>query len=67
MSTTLVERSARVEPIAYSVPQVMQATSLGRTTVFTLITSGELPSIVVGRRRLVLATALRAFLEHGAP
>jgi excisionase family DNA binding protein len=37
---------------------------LGRTKIFELVASGELPSVRVGRRRLVRADALREFAER---
>ncbi len=36
--------------------------SLPRTTVFQLMRDGSLPSLKVGRRRLVPATAIEAFI-----
>jgi excisionase family DNA binding protein len=41
------------DSILLSVPQVCELTNLGETTVYALITSRELRSIKVGRRRLV--------------
>jgi excisionase family DNA binding protein len=52
-----------VERLAYSIDEVIEATTLGRTTVFALIASGELRSKLVRGRRLVPVDALRQFLD----
>jgi excisionase family DNA binding protein len=41
----------------------MAATRLSRTTIFKLLASGELPSVSVGRRRLVRADQLASWLN----
>lgn len=46
----------------YGINDVMEATGLGRTTVFGLIKDGKLRSVKVGRRRLVPAAALDEFI-----
>lgn len=46
----------------YGINDVMEATGLGRTTVFALIKDGKLRSVKVGRRRLVPAAALNEFI-----
>ncbi|MGO1827045.1 helix-turn-helix domain-containing protein [uncultured Corynebacterium sp.] len=46
----------------YGINDVMEATGLGRTTVFALIKDGKLRSVKVGRRRLVPAAALDEFI-----
>lgn len=49
--------------LTYTVPEVAQHLRLGRTTVYRLIGTGELPSIKVGGSRRVTASALQVFLE----
>jgi excisionase family DNA binding protein len=46
----------------YGITDVMDATNLGRTTVFALIKEGKLRSVKVGRRRMVPAAALDEFI-----
>jgi excisionase family DNA binding protein len=56
-----------VEPEAISVDETCRVTGLGRSKIYELIADGTLPSVKVGKRRLVrLATArqLIAGLEH---
>ncbi|MDK8768214.1 helix-turn-helix domain-containing protein [Corynebacterium freneyi] len=48
----------------YPIPAVMEETGLGRTTIFGLISSGELRSVKVGRRRLVPAAALDEYIAN---
>lgn len=50
----------------YSVAEAAEKTSLGRTALYQAISQGRLRSIVVGRRRLVPASAIRE-LAAGPP
>jgi excisionase family DNA binding protein len=50
------------EPLALSVEQAAHAVGLGRTKVYELLASGELPSVKVGKRRLVRVEALQRLL-----
>lgn len=52
-----------VEKVGYSIEDAMQATGLGRTTIFELLRSGQLESIKVGRRRIIPADAVRAYFD----
>lgn len=52
-----------VEKVGYSVEETMQATGLGRSTVYELLGSGELESIKVGRRRIVPVDAITQFMN----
>lgn len=49
--------------------EAAEALSLGRTTVFGLIRSGELRSVKIGRARRIPAAAIDAYvaslLDHG--
>ena len=55
-------RSSRIEPLAFSIPQVSQATSLSERAIQRLIAAEELGSIHVGRRVLIPRVALENFL-----
>ena len=48
--------------IAYSINEACQATSLGRTTIYSHIAAGRLPVIRVGGRTIIPADALHAFV-----
>ena len=48
---------------AYSVAEVAESLSLGRTSVFSLIRSGQLRSFTVGARRLVVASELERYVQ----
>ncbi len=54
-----------VEPVAYSINEVLEAFPIGRTKLFALIASGQLRTITVGSRRLVPVTALHELSEQG--
>lgn len=47
----------------YTVPQVIQMLSIGRTRVYDLIRTGELPSVRIGASRRVSASALEEFVS----
>jgi excisionase family DNA binding protein len=48
---------------AYSVPQVMAKVGSGRDKLNCLIRQGKLPARKLGRKTLILASDLEAFLE----
>jgi excisionase family DNA binding protein len=48
---------------AYSIPQVMAKVGIGRDKLYCLIREGKLPARKLGRKTLILASDLEAFLE----
>lgn len=48
--------------LAYSIREACEASSLGRSTIYTLIASGRLQARKVGGRTVVLADSLRGLL-----
>jgi excisionase family DNA binding protein len=46
-----------------SIEQVQTRLGIGRSMVFELIASGQLRSVLIGRRRLVTETAIAEFIE----
>ena len=59
MSELAEHVTARLHPVE----SVMQRLSLGRSSVYELLSSGELRSIKVGRRRLVSESALAEYIN----
>jgi excisionase family DNA binding protein len=53
-----------MEKFAYSVDEVIEVTTIGRSKLYELMASGELESVQVGRRRLIPAEALRRFMDR---
>ena len=47
-----------------TVEQVADILKVGRTTVYELLASGDLVSITIRRRRLVLRSDLNAYIAH---
>jgi excisionase family DNA binding protein len=47
-----------------TIKDVVRRTSLGRSTVFALIASGDLPSFTIGRSRRVRESILDAWIER---
>ena len=56
-----------MDKLLYTVPEVMAATGLSRSTVYDLIRSGALRSVKVGRCRRVATDDLRSFIEQLPP
>ena len=54
------------QPIAFRVTDAIRMSGIGRTKLYELIGSGELKSVRIGGRRLILADSLRQLLEGGA-
>ena len=53
-----------LEKLLLTVPEAAAMTSVGRSTGYSLVASGEWPSILVGRVRRVPLGALRAWVER---
>lgn len=49
--------------LLYTVPEVVQVTTLSRSVVYELIRTGRLASVQQGRRRLIPAEALLAYVR----
>ncbi len=57
-------RDAVDSKIMYRPDEVAQMMGLGRRTIFTLLRSGELPSVKIGSARLISRKALDEFVQH---
>jgi len=47
----------------YTVPEVMDMLKIGRTRVYHLIRTGQLPSVQIGSSRRITASALTEFID----
>ena len=52
-----------MEPLFVSINQTAKALSIGRTSVYELINSGELDTKKMGRRRLVTVASIKRLAE----
>jgi excisionase family DNA binding protein len=53
-----------VDPIAYTISQAAAAAAAGKTIIYAAIKAGELPARKRGRRTVILAADLRAWVER---
>ncbi|MFC4254411.1 helix-turn-helix domain-containing protein [Altererythrobacter xixiisoli] len=51
------------QPLAYSVNEACQVSSLGRTRLYQLIAEGRLEARKIGKRTIIPATSLRALID----
>jgi len=50
-------------PVAFTIDEVAEQLRVGRTTVYRLLKSGELPSFRIGRSRRISLDSLQAYVE----
>jgi excisionase family DNA binding protein len=50
--------------LAYSIPQVLEEVPIGRSLIYEAIKSGDLKSLKIGRRRIILPDDLKAWLQR---
>jgi excisionase family DNA binding protein len=50
--------------LAYSIDEAFLALSIGRTQLFDLLRRGEITSVKIGRRRLIPAASLDAYVAR---
>jgi excisionase family DNA binding protein len=49
--------------IAYTIPDAVRVSGIGRTTLYKLIGAGEIEARKVGNRTLIPADSLRAYID----
>lgn len=47
-----------------TIPEVAFRLGIGRTLAYRLVMKGDIPSITIGRRRLVLASGIEQFISE---
>ncbi len=52
-----------MEPVATSVSGAAKALGLGRTSIYKLISDGQLKTIKIGRRSLIKTASIRALVD----
>jgi len=65
MPTPRVSAPATNRKLAYSVPEAAEVLGVHTNTVWHYVWSGEIPSRKLGRRVLIPASALEAWLDGG--
>lgn len=57
--------SDAIDKISFRVDEAVKASGLGRSFLYEKMSEGQLRSIKIGGRRLILKTDLVAFINHG--
>ncbi len=52
-----------MEKLAFSIPEVVEIASIGRSKIYENIASGHLRAVKLGKRTLILSEDLDAFLK----
>jgi len=52
-------RKNTMEKLAYTIPEAIKVTGIGRTTIYSMLQDGRLKGIKNGRRVLITAEALK--------
>lgn len=63
MATTTRSAPDPAPELLVAVPEAARRLGIGRTTCYAEIAAGRLPSVKVGRRRLVPVAALDAYVD----
>lgn len=63
MTTHIQDGALRPAPLAYSISQAVKISGVGRSTLYAAIKAGDLETLKIGARRLVMDEALRAWLS----
>ena len=58
------KHQSRIEPIAMRVPEACRYLGIGRSTLYVLISEGEIEFIKLGSSTLVLTESLRALVDR---
>ncbi|MGC2409400.1 MAG: hypothetical protein WA441_05255 [Methyloceanibacter sp.] len=58
--------TSTVEPVTVTVPVALRISGLGRTKFYELLANGEIESVRVGTRRLIVFASLKARLTGRA-
>lgn len=64
MTTGHTATDAPIQPLLVTLPEAAALLAVGRTKLYELVSDGRLPTVRLGRRRLVPASALVALVEE---
>jgi hypothetical protein len=60
-----IDEGRGVECLTYTLPEARQALGIGATLLTELVRSGQIPSIVIGKRRLISKAVIQDIVAHG--
>ena len=64
MTNTNKPKFESLQPIAVSPDQAARLAGVGRTTLYAALATGELRSLKIGTRRLIMVEAIREWLTR---
>lgn len=64
--TTMEQAQQQMAPLSVGVEESARILGISRSATYELIAQGEIKTFKIGRRRLALASELKAFIERAA-
>lgn len=61
-----MEQAQQIAPLSVSIEDAVRIVGHSRTGIYEVIASGDLKTFKLGKRRLILMTELRAWIERAA-
>jgi excisionase family DNA binding protein len=58
----MISDGKSLDPVTVTIPDALRLSGLGRTKLYDLLTKGEIQSVRVGTRRLIVFASLKALL-----
>jgi excisionase family DNA binding protein len=58
----MINQDESLDPVTVTIPDALRLSGLGRTKLYELLTKGEIQSVRVGTRRLIVFASLKALL-----
>jgi excisionase family DNA binding protein len=58
----MISEDESLDPVTVTIPVALRVSGLGRTKLYDLLSKGEIQSVRIGTRRLIVFASLKALL-----